>query len=76
MQLQTLIVKARIKKENIVLFSWIIESHEGMGIMRTIDAKSGLVEFMVSPFFEKEFFEVITSLGEEIEFIDNAISHG
>jgi len=63
-------IRAKIKKEDIVFFSWLIESYEEIGIMITIDPAEGIVEFWISPFFKKDFLDIISSVNESINFMD------
>jgi len=63
-------IRAKIKKEDIVFFSWLIESYEEIGVMRTIDPSEGIIEFWISPYFENDFKEIISSVKEPITFFD------
>lgn len=44
----------------------IIESYEGMGLVRTRDEKQGVIEFWVPPDFLDLFHQVLHSLSTEI----------
>ncbi|RMF93953.1 MAG: DUF4911 domain-containing protein [Candidatus Schekmanbacteria bacterium] len=69
MHFHLLKVRAKINREDIVFFSWLIESYEEIAVMRTIDSNEGIVEFWVSPFLKEDFKEIIESVDEPIEFI-------
>lgn len=70
MHFRLLKIRAKINKEDIVFFSWIIESYEGIGIIKTIDSSEGIVEFWISPFFKKDFKDIMSSIKESIYFMD------
>jgi len=63
----------RIHRKDIAFFKFIIESHEGMAVVRTKDPHEAIVELMVAPGWEKEVEEVLEGLRKEIP-IEN-VSH-
>jgi len=68
-EMDTVQVKALVDSKNIVFLQWLIESYDGIAIMRTLDAKQGLVEFYISPDFTKIFKEIIESLDIKVELL-------
>lgn len=56
----------RINRKDIAYFKFIIESYEGMAVVRTHDPKEAVVELMVAPGWEKDVEEVIEGLRKEI----------
>ena len=56
----------RIRRQDIAYFKFIIESYEGMAVVRTKDPHEAIVELMVAPGWEKEVDEVLEGLREEI----------
>jgi hypothetical protein len=56
----------RLRRENIAYFKFIIESYEGMAVVRTKDPHEAIVELMVAPGWEKDLEEVLEGLREEI----------
>jgi hypothetical protein len=56
----------RLHREDIAYFKFIIESYEGMAVVRTQDPREAIVELMVAPGWEKDMEEVIESLGKEM----------
>jgi hypothetical protein len=56
----------RLRREDIAYFKFIIESYEGMAVVRTKDLHEAIVELMVAPGWEKDVEEVIGGLREEI----------
>ena len=56
----------RLHREDIAYFKFIIESYEGMAVVRTKDPREAIVELMVAPGWEKDVEEVLDGLREEI----------
>jgi len=56
----------RIRRGDIAYFKFIIESYEGMAVVRTKDAHEAIVELMVAPGWEKDVEEVLEGLRKEI----------
>ena len=56
----------RLHRKDIAYFKFIIESHEGMGVVRTRDPYEAVVELMIAPGWEKDVDEVLEGLGKEI----------
>jgi hypothetical protein len=54
-----------VEKGEICYLQWIIESYDGMAIMRTIDPTSGTVEISIAPGCTEEITFLINSLKEE-----------
>jgi len=56
----------RLHRENIAYFKFIIESYEGMAVVRTQDPHEAIVELMVAPGWEKDVEEVLEGLRKEM----------
>lgn len=56
----------RLHRKDIAYFKFIIESYEGMAVLRTQDPYEAVVELMVAPGWEKDVEEVIDGLRKEI----------
>ena len=56
----------RLRREDIAYFKFIIESYEGMAVVRTKDPGEAIVELMVAPGWEKDVDEVLEGLRKEI----------
>ena len=56
----------RIHRRDIAYFKFIIESYEGMAVIRTKDPREAIVELMVAPGWEKDVNEVLEGLQKEI----------
>jgi len=55
-----------VRREDIAYFKFIIESYEGMAVVRTKDRHEAIVELMVAPGWEKDLEEVLEGLREEM----------
>jgi hypothetical protein len=56
----------RLHRKDIAYFKFIIESYEGMAVVRTKDPYEAIVELMVAPGWEKDLDGVLEGLGKEI----------
>jgi hypothetical protein len=56
----------RLRREDIAYFKFIIESYEGMAVVRTKDPYEAIVELMVAPGWEKDAEMVLEGLQKEI----------
>ena len=56
----------KVKRRDIAYMKFILESYEGLGVLRTIDPRSGIVEVMVPPGLEEDLEMVLEGLGDEI----------
>ncbi len=56
----------RLRREDIAYFKFIIESYEGMAVVRTRDPHEAVVELMVAPGWEKDLEEVLEGLRKEM----------
>ena len=65
----------RIHRRDIAYFKFIIESYEGMAILRTTDPQEAVVELMVAPGWEEDVEEILKALREEIsmEFLSHPL---
>lgn len=65
----------RIHRKEIAYFKFIIESYEGMAVIRTRDPQEAVVELMVAPGWEEEVDQVLKALREEIpmEFLSDPV---
>ena len=57
----------RLHRKDIAYFKFIIESYEGMAVVRTKDSHEAIVELMVAPGWERDVDEVIEGLQREIQ---------
>ncbi|MEJ5377889.1 MAG: DUF4911 domain-containing protein [bacterium] len=52
--------------EEIAYVGFVIHAYEGLGVVRTLDGKMGLVEILLSPHMEEELEELIRALAKEV----------
>jgi len=55
-----------MRREDIAYFKFIIESYEGMAVVRTKDPSEAIVELMVAPGWERDLDEVLDGLRKEM----------
>ncbi len=56
----------RIQRKDIAFFKFILESCEGMAVVRTKDPQEAIVEVMIAPGWERDVEEVLEGLQKEI----------
>jgi len=56
----------RLHRKDIAYFKFIIESYDGMAVVRTKDSHEAIVELMVAPGWEQDVEKVLEGLGKEI----------
>lgn len=56
----------RVPRKEIAYLKFIIESYEGMAVIRTKDPDQAIVELMIAPGWEKEMEKVLEALRKEI----------
>jgi hypothetical protein len=54
-----------VEKSEICYLQWILESYDGMAIMRTIDPTNGTVEISIAPGCMEEITSLINYLKED-----------
>ena len=60
----------RIRREDIALLKFVLESYEGIGIVRTIDRKKATVVVLAMPDLIDEVRAVLESLHEHMEWYE------
>jgi len=56
----------RVDRRRIAFLKFILESYEGVALMRTIDARLGTVELLVAPGCEREVGRLLEDLRTEM----------
>jgi len=56
----------RLRREDIAYFKFIMESCEGVAVVRTKDPQEAVVELMIPPGLERDVEEVLEGLRKEI----------
>ncbi len=64
--MDTITYRAIIDKAHIGFLNSIIESYEGIAVVRTLDAPSGVVELWIAPAFEDLVNSVMNDIADEI----------
>lgn len=71
MNFETVKIKFKINIKDIVYINSIIDSYEGVGIVRTIDPNMGLVAVYTNEFMKKYMYDILDALKAEGFSIDN-----
>jgi hypothetical protein len=56
----------RLPRKDIAYFKFIVESYEGMAVVRTKNPQEAIVELMIAPGWEKEAGKLVEALRKEI----------
>jgi hypothetical protein len=64
--MDTTTYRAQINKTQIGFLNSIIESYEGIAVVRTLQATSGIIELWVAPGFESLVTDIMSDLAAEI----------
>jgi hypothetical protein len=56
----------RLSRKDIAYFKFVVESYEGMAVVRTRDPREAVGELMVAPGWEDEADRLIEALRQEI----------
>ena len=65
--MEALFLSARVNRRDIAYVSHTLESYEGLAVVTTIDAASGLIRITVSPFFLDDVRAILYDLRAEVE---------
>jgi hypothetical protein len=60
----------KLPRQKIVEFNFIMAGYDGMGVVRTIDRPRGIIEVMLSPFYEDEFNQMVEGIREEFGLVE------
>ncbi len=63
--MDTISLFIKIPPCEIAYLTFVLESYEGVAVMRTVDPRRGIVEVMISPFYEEEIGEILTDLAQK-----------
>ncbi|MBD3309142.1 DUF4911 domain-containing protein [candidate division KSB3 bacterium] len=64
--MDTLTYRAVIDKTQIGFLNSVIESYEGIAVVRTMDAPSGIIELWIPPAFEDLVQQILQDIAAEI----------
>lgn len=60
----------KVKTEDIAYLKFILESYEGVGIVRTVDQKNGIVVLLVAKDFKATAESILVSLHREMSMTE------
>jgi hypothetical protein len=63
--MDTISLFIKIPTTEIAYLNFILESYEGVAVVRTIDPREGIVEVMIPPSYQKEIKEILKDLATE-----------
>jgi hypothetical protein len=64
--METIKLLCQVERKDIGYFSWIIQSYDGIAVLKTIDPNKAIVELQISPGCEDIIFELLDALkGQE-----------
>jgi hypothetical protein len=67
---ETVEVHLQIPPEEIVFLKLIVEAHEGLGVLRTLDRKRGLIVLMVAGDMEADARAMLVSLRDQLPWTE------
>ncbi len=56
----------RIERKNIAYFKFVLESYEGMAVVRTKDPEEAVVELLIAPGWEQDVEDLLEGLRREM----------
>lgn len=68
--MDTISYQARVKRADIGYVNSIIESYEGIGVVRTFDASAGIIELWIPPAFESLVLAILRDIGDDVGLRD------
>ncbi|MBN1254535.1 MAG: DUF4911 domain-containing protein [Deltaproteobacteria bacterium] len=63
--MDTISILIKIPRREIAYLNFILESYEGVAVVRTVDPHEGIVEVMVPPSYQEEIKDILKDLGTE-----------
>ena len=56
----------RVDRRKIAFIRFILEAYDGLAIVRTVDAQTGLIEFQIAPGCEQDVEDILEDLRQDI----------
>jgi hypothetical protein len=50
----------------IAYIGFVVHSYEGLAVVRTLEAKAGLIEMLVAPDFQEDLQDLLDALAQEV----------
>lgn len=63
--MDTISILLQIPPREIAYLTFILESYEGVAIMKTIDPREGIIELMVPSHYQEEIREILQDIARE-----------
>jgi hypothetical protein len=63
--METIKLFYRVERKDISYLSWIIQSYEGIAVVKTIDPYKAIIELQISPGCEAIIFELLDALKKQ-----------
>jgi hypothetical protein len=67
---ETVEIHLQIPPEEIVFLKLVVEAHEGIGVLRTLDRKRGLIVMMVAGDMEADARAMLASLRDQLPWTE------
>ena len=67
---ETIEIYLELRPEDIVIVKLIVEAHEGIGVLRTIDRRRALIVVMVAADMERDARALLASLQEQVSWTE------
>ena len=67
---ETVEIYLELRPEDIVVIKLIVEAHEGIGVLRTIDRRRALIVVMVAADMERDAREMLASLRDQVPWVE------
>ena len=72
--METVKLSYQIERKDISYLSWIIQSYDGIAVLKTIDPYKAIIELQISPGCEEVVFELLDALKEEEGIISTTVN--
>ena len=59
-------IRLRLSPTHIAYLKFVLESYEGIGVVRTIDRKEAVITLLIAADFEEEARRVLASIRDEV----------
>ncbi len=63
--MDTIKLSYRVERKDISYLSWIIQSYEGIAVVKTVDPYKAIIELQISPGCEDIIFELLDALKKQ-----------
>ena len=67
---ETVEIYLELRPEDIVIIKLIVEAHEGIGVLRTIDRRRALIVVMVAADMERDARAMLASLRDQVPWVE------